>query len=163
MAGVQVQIIFNGPVVDIERRGLAIARFFNPDNSYVDTAVFTDGYKNIDAVGDKGTYGKSIYATNVDGFGTLAGLLPMASTTTKFAQFERAAIAKAVADKNETENTGITFTLADGDYQDEIYWNQIGANMVDLGFYTKVGDKEYGQKPASNEEGGGEEGGGGEG
>ena len=146
MASVIVQIIYKGPVVDIERRGLAIARFFEPNNSYVDTPVFTEGYANADEVGDKGTYGKSIYATNVEGFGDLAGLLPMASTTTRFAQFERAVIAKAVADKDGTANTGIIFNIEG--YQEEIYWNQIGANMVDLGFYTKVGNTEHGEKPS---------------
>lgn len=144
MASITVKIIYNGPVVDDVRNGAQIARYFAPQNSYVDTPVFTEGYANSDAVGDKGTYGKSIYATNVEGWGELLGLLPMASTTVKFAQYERARLAAAAAAEAGTENTGITFTI-DG-YEDEIYWNQMGANMAGY-FYTKVGDNEYGPAP----------------
>ena len=145
MAAIQVQIIFKGPVIDIERKGMEIARYFSPDNSYIDSAVYTAGYENADGVGDGEKYGKSIYATNVDGWGYLPGLLPMASTTTKFAQFERAVIAAFDAKAKEEENKGITFEVEG--YEEEIYWNQIAENMVDLGFYTKVGDVEHGQPP----------------
>jgi len=148
MASVSVTIIYTGTIVDDVREGAQIPRYFAPQNSYVDTPVFTDGYENADAVGDKGTYGKSIYATNVDGWGKLAGLLPMASTTTKFAQYERAVLAAAEAAAAGEENEGITFDIEG--YEDEIYWNQIAANMADY-FYTKVGDKEYGEKPAESE------------
>lgn len=143
-----VQIIYTGRVVEPDRKGADIARIFVPNNSYVDTPVFTDGYENADQVGDKGTYGKSIYATNVDGWGQLFGLLPMASTTTKFAQYERAVLAAADAKAAGTANEGITFEVEG--YEEDIYWNQIAANMTDA-FYTKVGDKEYGEKPADSE------------
>ena len=146
MANITVKIIYTGPVVDDVRDGMEIARYFAPNNSYIDSPVYTDGYANEDAVGDKGTYGKSIYATNVPGWGKLEGLLPMASTTVKYAQYERAAMAAAEAAKAGTENTGITFEITD--YEDEIYWNQIAANMTEY-FYTKVGDKEYGEDPGS--------------
>lgn len=142
-----VKIIYTGPVVDVTRKGTAIMRIFTPDNSYVDTPVFTDGYANADEVGDGEGYGKSIYATNVAGWGKLHGLLPMASTTTKFAQFERAVIAKFNADAAGTTNTGITFSV-DG-YEEEIYWNQIAANMWQDGFYIEVGSNKYGIEPAS--------------
>lgn len=145
MATTQVTIIFKGPVVDIDRTGMPIYRLFVPNNSYVDSSVYTQGYP-VDAEAADKKYGKSIYATNVDGFGTLPGLLPMASTTTKFAQFERAVIAAAVAEANGEENKGIVFDVEG--YEEVIYWNQIGANMVDLGFYTKVGDEEHGEAPS---------------
>ena len=140
----EVKIIYNGPVVEIDRMGMEIARYFSPDNSYVDSPVYMQGYP-IDAEEADKKYGKSIYATNVDGWGALPGLLPMANTTVKFAQFERAAMAKAEADMNDAENEGITFEIEG--YEEEIYWNQMGANMAPLGFYTKVGDKEYGDNP----------------
>lgn len=143
-----IKIIYTGPVVDVDREGTAICRLFAPNNSYVDLPVFTDGYANEAAVGDGQSYGKSIYATNVSGWGKLPGLLPMASTTTRFAQFERAVIAAFEAKQAGTENTGITFTV-DG-YEEDIYWNQMAANMVDEGFYIKVGDKEYGEDPTAN-------------
>ena len=145
---IAVQIIYRGPIVDDIRDGMQIARYFEPTNSYVDSPVFTNGYENKDNVGDGNSYGKSIYATNVDGWGSAPGLLPMASTTTKFAQYERAAMAAAEAAQKGEKNEGITFEI-DG-YEEEIYWNQIAANMTEF-FYTKVGDKEYGDKPDDKE------------
>lgn len=135
-----VKIIYTGTVADIVRAGSNISRIFVPANSYVDSAVFVEGYANASSVGDKGTYGKSIYATNVDGFGTLEGLTPMASTTVKFAEFQQAILAG---------DTGVTFSI-DG-YEDELYWNQIAANMWQQGFYIEVGDKKYGIEPSGDE------------
>ena len=148
---VAVKIIYTGPIVDEIRNGAQIARYFFPQNSYVDTPVFTKGYENKDGVGDGESYGKSIYATNVEGWGSANGLLPSASATNKFVQFERAALAAAEAKKAGTENTGIDFEI-DG-YEEEIYWNQMATNMYQQGFYIKVGDKEYGDEPSSDSEG----------
>lgn len=145
MAAIEVTIIYGGPVQEIDRKGMEIARIFVPANSYVDSPVFTEGFTNDKAAGDKATYGKSIYATNVVGWGELFGLLPMASTTTKFAQYERAVMAAFDAKQKGEANKGITFNIEG--YEEDIYWNQIGANMVDLGFYTKVGDIEHGTNP----------------
>lgn len=141
----EVKIVYTGPVEEAIRRGMEIPRLFVPQNSYVDSPVYTEGY-DASAEGNYAageSYGKSIYATNVDGWGFLPGLLPMASTTVKFAQYERAALAAAQAKLDGGENEGITFEIEG--YEEEIYWNQIAPNMVDLGFYTKVGDKEYGE------------------
>lgn len=142
---VAVKIIYTGAIVDEVRDGAQIARYFAPQNSYVDTPVFTDGYANEDAVGDKNSYGKSIYATNVDGWGTANGILPSASATNKFVQFERAKLAAAAAKEAGTANTGIEFEI-DG-YEDEIYWNQMATNMYQEGFYIEVGDNKYGTEP----------------
>lgn len=149
MASIEVKIIYTGPVVDDTRDGMQIARYFAPNNSYIDSPVFTEGYPNEDGVGDGAAYGKSIYATNVDGWGKACGLLPMASTTTKFAQYERAAMAAAEAKAKGEKNEGITFEVEG--YEEDIYWNQIAANMTEF-FYTKVGDKEYGDLPADSED-----------
>lgn len=138
-----VTIIYTGVIADEIRKGANIPRIFAPVNSYVDTPVFTEGFENKDALGDGESYGKSIYATNVDGQGFLAGLLPMKSFTGKMAQFERAILAAKEAEEKDAENTGITFEI-DG-YEEEIYWNQIAGSIYDQGFYVKVGDKEYGK------------------
>ena len=143
-----VEIIYTGPVAEVVRPGMSICRLFVPNNSYVDSPVFTEGYP-VDADQDAKEYGKSIYATNVDGRGILPGLLPMAHTTTRFAQFERAVIAAADAVAKEEENKGITFDIGD-DYTEELYWIQMAKNMVELGFYIKVGDQEFGEKPEGN-------------
>lgn len=149
MANIQVQIIYTGVLVDEIRKGAEIARYFAPNNSYVDTPVFTDGYPNEGGVGDGNAYGKSIYATNVDGWGKLPGILPIASASVKLAQYERAIFAAKEAEEAGKKNEGIVFEIEG--YEDEIYWNQIAANMVDQGFYSKVGDKEYGEAPDETE------------
>jgi hypothetical protein len=123
----EVKIIYNGPITEIKRVGSNIARIFLPNNSYVDSIA----------------YAGTIYDTNVEGWGKLTGLLPMASTTTKFAQFERAAISYANAVLVGTDNTGVAFDI--DTYEDEIYWSQMATNLVDQGYYTKIGDKEYGE------------------
>lgn len=144
----EIKIIYGGPIVDEIRKGMNIPRIFEPTNSYVDSPVYTEGYDPTaeGAYASAEAYGKSIYATNVDGWGWLPGLLPMASTTVKFAQYERAAMAAAEAKAKGEKNEGITFEV-DG-YMEDIYWNQIAPHMVALGFYTKVGDREYGEAPA---------------
>lgn len=147
---IKVTIIYNGPVVELDRKGMEICRIFVPDNSYIDSPVFTAGYPNEEGLGNKEAYGKSIYATNVVGWGEFPGLLPMASTTTKFAQFERAVIAKFNAEAKGEANTGIEFDVEG--YMEEIYWNQMAPHMVDFGFYIAVGENEYGTKPESNEQ-----------
>lgn len=142
-----VEIIYTGPVSEVVRPGMPISRIFLPNNSYVDSPVFTEGYP-VDAKEEDKKYGRSIYATNYDGRGILPGLLPMAHTTTRFAQFERAVIAAADAVAKEEENKGISFDIGD-DYKEELYWVQMAKNMVELGFYIKVGDVEYGEKPGN--------------
>lgn len=138
MATFNVTIIYNGPATEVDREGDSIFRFFVPQNSYVDTAVYTEGYANEEQVGDKGTYGKSIYATNVDGFGEFKGLAPMKSTTVKFAMFERAVLAAIDAEKAGEENTGVTFEIEG--YEEKLYWEQMGDNMKDMGFATTIAD-----------------------
>jgi hypothetical protein len=133
----KVKIIYNGPTADIVRNGMEIARIFYPENSYVDSPVFTKGYP-VDE--DEKEYGKSIYATNVDGWGHLPGLLPMANTTTKFAQFERAVAEAAAAKAAGEDPKGIEFEVTG--YEEEIYWDQMGKNLADQGFEVTIEDKE---------------------
>jgi len=151
----KVLIKYVGPVAEVERKGMEIARYFAPQNSYVDSPVYSEGYDPENFEGAKGeAYGKSIYATNVVGWGELPGLLPMAHTTTKFAQFERAAIAAFEAAANDEENKGIDFEVEG--YEEEIYWNQMCRNMADMGFYSEVGDNKYGTDPDASDDGEGD-------
>lgn len=155
---IQVKIIYTGPIADEmpiggplkdEFEGMNIPRLFAPTNSYIDSPVYTEGYEVGAEAADK-KYGKSIYATNVDGWGWLPGLLPMASTTVKFAQYERAAMAAFEAKQKDEKNEGITFEVEG--YMEEIYWNQIAPHMVDF-FFTQVGDNKYGEEPDTDSEG----------
>ena len=141
----QVKIVYTGPVVEVPRLGMPIARIWAPNGSYIDSPVYVNGYENEQELGDGGKYGRSIYATNVAGWGEIPGLLPMANTTTKFAQFERAVMAAADARVTNSENTGITFEIEG--YEEEIYWDQMARNLFPDGFYIKIGDKEYGENP----------------
>jgi len=149
MATVNVKIVYTGRPLELDRAGADIPRIFTPDASYVDLPAMTEGYENEKGVGDGEGYGKSIYATNVDGWGHLPGLLPMAHTSVPMAQFERAAMAAFEAMKKDEENKGIEFEVEG--YREELYWNQIAPNMVEQGFYIQVGDKEYGKAPESSE------------
>lgn len=128
-----VTIIYNRVAPEVTPEGSPIARIFVPDDSYIDSDVFVEGH------GDD--YGKSIYATNVDGLGTVPGLLPMASTTRKFAEFELA-VKSAIESITGKGFSGVSFDI-DG-YVDELYWKQIAANLVDQGFVTTVGSVVYG-------------------
>lgn len=134
----KVKIVYNGPVVDIIRNGMEIARIFTPNASYIDSDVYTNGLKIEASDAEEEVYGKSIYATNVEGWGTLPGLLPMAHTTVPFAQFERAVAAAAAAKAAGKDNTGIEFKVEG--YKEELYWNQMGDNMKDQGFEVTVGE-----------------------
>lgn len=135
-----VTIKYTGPIVDEIRQGMSIPRYFAPTNSYVDSPVYTEGFANGDGLGDDGKYGKSIYATNVDGLGFLPGLIPMYSNTTKFAQFERAIIAAKAAKDAGGENTGISFEITG--YEEEIYWSQVSKPLADQGFEVTVDSSE---------------------
>lgn len=148
MAAVTVKIIYTGAIVEDVRAGEQIARYFAPMNSYVDTDVMVKGYANANQVGDKETYGKSIYATNVDGWGTLPGLLPNATTVDKITEFELAKKAAAKATAEGTANKGITFEIEG--YEAELYWNQMAENIFRQGFYVEVGDNKYGTEPTSD-------------
>ena len=134
-----VTIVYTGPIVDEIRKGMNIASVFEPANSYIDTPVFTEGFDNTDLqLGDKESYGKSIYATNVWGLGALHGLIPMNSTTVKFAEFERAIFAAKEAEAAGEENQGVTFEIEG--YQEELYWEQIARGMDGLGFTVTISD-----------------------
>lgn len=119
-----VTIIYTGVVDDAVRQGLSIYPLFQPAGSYVDSTAY-DG---------------TVYDTNVKGFGELGGLEPMGSTTVKFAEYALAYRAAEAAQAAGTENTGVTFEITG--YEDELYWTQIGRNMVSEGYTTTITDVE---------------------
>lgn len=145
----EIKIVYYGKIVDEIREPLReIASIFYPDSSYVDLPVMTDGYTGKAGVGDGKGYGRSIYATNVWGLGTGDGLIPDATTTYRLAWYHQA-INKAIAAAEQGDpslNTGVTLTVDDKDNAELLYWNQVAPALVDEGFYTKVGDNEYGKE-----------------
>ena len=133
-----VKIKYVGPVEDVIRNAPnQIPAIFEPTNSYVDTIPYVSGYSTY--------YGKSIYATNVDGWGKLAGLLPIASAPIKFAYFERAVIGAAQAKIEGTDIPVITVDAADA--ADTLWWTQMAPNFVGSGFYISVDDQIFGGDP----------------
>lgn len=107
-----------------------ISRIYKPDSSYIDTPVYTEGGpigEDVDKV-----YGKSIYATNVDGWGEIDVLEPFASTGIPFpvplAQFKLAAV-------GGTDNS-VTFDV--DDYKEAFYYMQLGKELADQGFEVSV-------------------------
>ena len=134
-----VTIVYNGPIVDTIRPGTSIPRYFDPANSYVDLPVMTEGFDNsVAQLGDKASYGKSIYATNVKGNGALWGLLPIFSGTQKYAMFEQAIFAAKAAEDAGTSNDGVTFDITSGGYEEQLYWEQQGKALEDQGFVVTV-------------------------
>lgn len=138
----QATIKYVGLPVDDIRPGMPIPAIFLPNDSYVDTTAYVDGHPD--------DYGKSIYATNVNGWGGLPGLLPMASTPTKFAWFEMAVIESTKAQLAGEEIPTITVDIEN--QQDKLWWLQMAPNFVGSGFYITVGDKVFGEDPAAEDE-----------
>lgn len=146
MAAEQVTIKYVGLPVDDVRYGMQIPAIFSPTGSYVDSNVYENGHEGE---GDA-AYGKSIYATNVDGWGKLFGLLPMASTPTKFAWFEMA-IMQAIQAKEAGEEIP-TVTVDIEDQNDKLWWLQMAPNFVGLGFYITVAGEPFGQDPDASDD-----------
>lgn len=154
----QITIIYSGPVLDLsERKSMDVCATFNPIGGYTNSPAMVQGYKNMrnaeegENFGE--VYGRSVYATNVPGWGKLKGLIPMDTATTVFAYFEQAvrvfhkALIEAEGDEEalETLNTGVTFEV-DG-YKEEIYWMQLADNFRDQGYTVKIGDEEITPMP----------------
>ena len=73
-----ITIDYFGVEVDEARIAAPICRLFAPKSSYVDLPVMQEGHPlNAEMQdGDTKDFGKSVYATNVDGWGRLANLSP---------------------------------------------------------------------------------------
>lgn len=131
-----VKITYLGVETDPERIAAPICRIFAPTNSYIDTVAYTEGYHNSLTTGDiADVYGKSIYATNVDGWGSLPEVEPFASTSIPFpvplAQFKMAVV-------GGTDNS-VSFDVED--YKEAFYYMEVGKALEDQGFQVKVTPK----------------------
>lgn len=162
-----VTIKFVAPAEDAIRPGMSIPPYFAPENSYVDSNAFVNGVPaSVDP--EYAGYGKSVYATNVAGWGYLPGLKPLANTTTRFAWFARAvdvaaaatitadaagkAAVAALDDPTEEEalaaytsayNTAFTaanvgVTFSITTADEEIYWLQMGDALAVDGFTVTI-------------------------
>lgn len=133
MAEYKVTIIYGGVSKDPEQVVAPICRIFEPNNSYIDTDV----YNGIDVPQKDGedAYGKSVYATNVAGWGEIPMPEPYASTSIPFpiplAQFKLAMVGEIVDGKNQ-----VSFTVSD--YTEAFYYQQIGYALESQGFNVTV-------------------------
>ena len=143
MATINVTIKYVGVLHETVREGMPIANMMKHTGSYIDAPVMTEGYKNDGNTGDKNSYGKSIYATNVYGKVSFEGLEPMAHTPATFAHFEQARYAAIEAKKKGVANDGVTFEVEG--HKEVLYWEQMCKAMVDNGFFSKVGEKKFGK------------------
>ena len=108
-----------------------VCRVFRPDASYIDTVAYQKGF--TDAEGEA-KYGKSVFATNVDGFGSVEALEPFATTSVPFpvpmTQFKLAVVG---------EDNKVEFDV--DDYKEAFYYEQIGKALADQGFEVTVSKK----------------------
>lgn len=131
MSKYRVTITYAGFVLDPEQIVAPICRIFEPNNSYIDTPVYTQGGPLGE--GAQKVYGKSIYATNVadKGYGDAVLPEPYASTSIPFpvslAQFKLAVVGK---------DNKVVFEARD--YRDAFFYAQVGEQMKSQGFNVKV-------------------------
>lgn len=108
-----------------------ICPVFIPENSYVDTDVYVEGHEE--------DYGKSVYATNVPGFGELDMPQPYDFTyipmSSPLAQFR---LETVLEDGGDLE-TGVTFEV--DDYKEAFYYKTLGEQMKEQGFTVEVKKK----------------------
>ena len=140
-----IKIMYKGVETEASKIVSPICRIYRPDSSYVDTPVYTQGGpitkdgQPVAAIGDVDpNYGKSIYATNVDGFGAVPCPEPFATTSVPFpvpmAQFKLA----MVSDKVDEETGAPYVEITTDDYKEAFYYNQVGVALADQGFEVTV-------------------------
>ena len=139
-----IKITYKGVETEASKIVSPICRIYRPDSSYVDTQVYTQGGpitadgNPVAAIGDVDpNYGKSIYATNVDGFGSVPSPEPFATTSVPFpvplAQFKLAMVS---TEKDEEGNLYVEFDVED--YKEAFYYRQVGVALADQGFEVTV-------------------------
>ena len=128
-----VAIEYKGVEQELEKICAPIMRLFQPNNSYIDTPAYTEGIP-ADKPDDEKISGKSVYATNVDGWGSLDMAEPFATTSVPMsgplAQFKLAVVG---------EDNKVEFEV--DDYKEAFYYQQLGDQMADQGFVVTVTKK----------------------
>lgn len=132
-----VKIVYKGVEKDIEKLVAPICRCYVPASSYIDTPVYTEGHPVGEETKD---YEKSVYATNVDGFGEIPVMEPYATTSiplpVALAQFKVAVVADA---KDENGFPFVEFDVED--YKEAFYYRSLGQELAEQGFEVAVAKK----------------------
>lgn len=124
-----VTIEYHGVEKEAEQLAAPICSIFQPNNSYADLPVMTEGYP----VGkDDKTYGKSVYATNTKGERGYPDLPdfykdPSIPFPVPLAQFKLAIVG---------EDNKVEFSVED--YKEAFYYKEVGAALADQGFTVTV-------------------------
>ena len=130
----KITITYAGLTQDPSQIIAPVCRLYRPDNSYIDTVAYKEGVP-----GEHG-YGPSVYATNVDGMGSIAKMEPFATTSIPFpvplAQFKLAVVGK---------NNTVTFTV--DDYKEAFYYMEMGEALKDQGFTVDVVNEDQEEPP----------------
>lgn len=128
-----VVIKYNGVEQEVDRVAAPICSLFVPTSSYIDTPAYTEGIP-ADVEDDEKVALKSVYATNVKGWGSIKVPEPYASTSVPFpaplAQFKLAVVG---------EDNQVTFDV--DDYKEAFYYQELGAALADQGFEVMVTPK----------------------
>lgn len=139
-----VIIKYTKPTKEADKVVASIFRYFAPMSSYIDTAVYEEGYP----VGEETkVYGKSVYATNVDGFGEV-GLIPPYNEVTVPVPFPGPMHYFTFA--TQAEDGQVKFTV--DSWKDAMYYKEIGADLKDQGFDITVIEQEAGTAEAEDEQ-----------
>lgn len=141
----KVTIQYTGPAVDnmFENMTSTICDIFQPQNGYVNSPVYQEGFPNGGSIatGDQ-VYGKSIYATNVPGWGTIPAVEPYATTSiplpVALAQFKLAAVGDEMVDDETHEVIGHEVEFEVEDYKEAFYYKTLGIQLADQGFTVTV-------------------------
>lgn len=141
----KVTIQYTGPAVEdlFENMTSTICDIFRPMNGYVNSPVYQEGYPNDGSIatGDK-VYGKSIYATNVSGWGTTPAVEPFETTSIPFptalAQFKLAIVGEPITDEDSGEVLGHQVEFTVDDYKEAFYYKTLGVQLADQGFTVTV-------------------------
>lgn len=144
-----VTIKYKGVSGEVAIEPAPIARLWNPKGSYIDSAVYENGLE--------GVYGKSVYATNVEGWGEIAPVSPYDSTSIPYpvalAQFKLATVGEDLLnDDDEVIGKQVSFDV--DDYKEAFFYKTLGEQMADQGFEVTVEKANATEAPA--DEGNGE-------
>ena len=136
-----VTIKYTGVSGEVAIGPAPIARLWNPEGSYIDSAA----------------YEGSVYDTNVEGWGEIAPVSPYDSTSIPYpvalAQFKLATVGEDLLnDDNEVIGKQVSFDV--DDYKEAFYYKTIGEQMADQGFEVTV--EKVDATEASTDDGNGE-------
>lgn len=120
-----VTIKYTGVSGEVAIGPAPIARLWNPEGSYIDSAA----------------YEGSVYDTNVEGWGEIAPVSPYDSTSVPYpvalAQFKLATVGEDLLnDDDEVIGKQVSFDV--DDYKEAFFYKTLGEQMADQGFEVTV-------------------------